>query len=221
MVLQPFDRDYFKALIILLPGFLSYQVMVYFGEGHETKDFEIIAISLAFSIVNYFFAEVIRKIKRTALASGNDTGQLSLSFISLLLAVSLFMGWSAAAIRSNDYILGRLSPSPLVSEHNPLVKLLKECWPVRAKIHLSDDRIYRGLLEYYSFDNDDLQMVLHHITLEDKSGNKTTYDHNQRLIVFKKDIINIEILPLNINACESEETVKATDTTQNSKKGDK
>ena len=217
-MLQPFDRDYFKALIILLPGFLSYQLMGYFGEGAETKDFEIIAISLAFSIVNYFLTEVVCRIKGLGSVREN-TEHLSLSFITLLLAVSLLTGWSSAAIKNKEFVLRHLSPSPLASDNNPLVTVLKECWPVRAKIQLSDDRIYRGILEYYSFDNDDLQLVLHHVTIQEKSGNKTTYnDHNQRLIVFKKNIISMEIRPVNANACETEESVQATGATKGMKK---
>ena len=196
-MLKAFDRDYFMALLILLPGFLSYQVMTYFGERPEVNEFEIIAACLAFSIVVLFFAEGIRRGLRTIRPKAKYFEGVTLGFVAVLIVTALAAGWLAAKIGTSDVLFKLFAPDQTVSTKRPMAKILRDCAPVWAKISMSDGRIYRGFLEYYEGSRANTELILNRFHLEMKGGSVKKPEKKQRLIVFGKDISSIEILPIN------------------------
>lgn len=194
-MLKAFDRDYFMALLILLPGFLSYEVMVYFDDRPDVNEFEIIAACLAFSIVTFFIAESIRQGLRILRPKVQEAKGVTLGFIAVLIMVALVAGWLAAKIGVSDVLFRLFAPDQTVSTKRPMTKILRECAPVQAKVYMSDGRIYRGFLEYYEGSRENTELILNRLKLEMKDGSIKEFEKKQRLIVFGKDISSIEILP--------------------------
>ena len=95
-MLKPFDSEYFRALLILLPGFLSREVAHYFAPfPSKSSDLEILIVCLAFSIVNIMLAigvwsAGVRMSRRSG--DSNEGRQPFGPFIALLLAISLVTG---------------------------------------------------------------------------------------------------------------------------------
>jgi hypothetical protein len=196
-VLKAFDSSYFKALLILLPGFLSYEVLAYFGEVEISGDFAIIAVSLAFSLINVFLVEVARSaFFRISKQEPTDT-TVTLPFVTLLISVSLISGLAASYIAGNDIILKHFSTTKLKSKKTSLMTILDLCDPVVAKIQVADGRVFRGLLEYY----EDNGYVLVDYNVTDSAGRKEEFPPPQRVALFAKDVSSAEFLPLEKGTC--------------------
>ena len=197
IMLKAFDRDYFMALLILLPGFLSYEVMVYFGDRPDVNEFEIIVACLAFSIVIFFITESIRQGLRAMRPKAKEAKGVTLGLIAVLIVTALAAGWLAAKIGASDVLFKLFAPDQTASIKRPMAKILRDCAPIWAKVYMSDGRIYRGFLEYYEGSRENTELILNRLNLEMKDGSIKEFEKKQRLIAFGKDISSIEILPIN------------------------
>src|SRR3989344_164171 len=133
IMLKAFDRDYFMALLILLPGFLSYEVMVYFGDRPDVNEFEIIVACLAFSIVIFFITESIRQGLRAMRPKAKEAKGVTLGLIAVLIVTALAAGWLAAKIGASDVLFKLFAPDQTASIKRPMAKLLRDCAPLWAK----------------------------------------------------------------------------------------
>ena len=115
IMLKAFDRDYFMALLILLPGFLSYEVMVYFGDRPDVNEFEIIVACLAFSIVIFFITESIRQGLRAMRPKAKEAKGVTLGLIAVLIVTALAAGWLAAKIGASDVLFKLFAPDQTAS----------------------------------------------------------------------------------------------------------
>lgn len=207
-MLGPFDKDYFSALLLLLPGFLSWQVMSYFGGTLEAgSDFQIIATSLSFSLFNFvvamgFVALLGRRRAAPDFAEGG--WRASPPFVALLLAIALVSGAAAAWIDRSGAIYKLVAPTARVSHTRPWVSLWEGCRPAWAKIALADGKTYMGFVSYFSDSDDNTELVLsrpHEIAADgERSPLKA-----KRLLLFGKDMARIEVYPVGEdNPCAAE-----------------
>lgn len=207
-MLKAFDSDYFIALLLLMPGFLSRQVMIYFGNSSDGGEFENISASLAFSLVDFVIAMFFWKgyliIRRKSRPEEASLEKITPAFISLLLAVCIIVGLSSAWIDRNGIIYRTFSPSTRVSRTRPWITAWDKCRPAWAKVKLSDGRSYFGYMIYYSDDDKNTELVLNRVSILKKDGKPKKIKAN-RVVLFGKDIVSVEIYPaVGVNGCRDD-----------------
>ncbi len=207
-MLKAFDRDYFVALLLLMPGFLSRQIMAYFGNPPKGGEFEIIASSLALSLFIFTVETLLqggfRRIRRKRNIEEEDSARISSSFVGLLLIISIVSGIGAAWVDSRGFVYKSLSPTPRISRTRPWVTMWERCRPTWARVTLSDGRKYFGYMVYYSEGDENTELVLNRVYLEDKKGQRIKLSA-KRLLLFGKDITSVEALPaVGVDECRDE-----------------
>lgn len=114
---------------------------------------------------------------------------------------SVILGLGATwVLKSGILFTGGISISGL---DNPLTKVFEECKPMKARITLSNGKIYMGVLRYFSYNENitETEIVLTGVDLETKDGERRKKNKSSVLILFGKDISSIEIIPGNF--CKS------------------
>lgn len=208
-MLGPFDKDYFSALLLLLPGFLSWQIMSYFGGTlNAGSDFQIIATSLSFSLFNFVAAMGIAALfgrRPSSVFNFSETGwRASPPFIVLLLCIALSSGASAAWVDRSGIIYQVIAPTSRVSHTRPWVSLWEECRPSWAKVSLGNGKSYIGFVSYFSDSDDNTELVLTRPHEFDEAGERSPLKA-KRLLLFGKDISSIEVYPVgDDNPCATE-----------------
>jgi hypothetical protein len=198
-MLGPFDKDYFSALLLLLPGFVSWQVMSYFGGTLVAAGgFEIVAACLAYSLVNFLFALGVAAPfghKFTSpLAATDGNWRPTPGFAALLLIVAVLTG-SATAWVDRSGIVYQLAPTARISHARPWVKLFESCRPAWAQVITSTGARYMGFVHYFSDSSDETELVLSRVHSVADDGERTPLKA-ARLLLFGKDIRSVELYPV-------------------------
>ena len=96
-------------LVIILPGFLSYTCMTLIAPSAAASDFEIIASSFTFVLVNivlvlpiYFLAMWLRRNSAQIIPSADWKNPANYYFYALLILVSVFTGTAAGVATERD-----------------------------------------------------------------------------------------------------------------------
>ena len=166
-MLKPFDSEYFRALLILLPGFLSREVAHYFAPfPSKSSDLEILIVCLAFSIVNIMLAigvwsAGVRMSRRSG--DSNEGRQPFGPFIALLLAISLVTGWSWSRIDESEWIYSAI-PSGRVRSKLPVFgKSMQENDQANGSmvvLEMKNGKRYWGWPRYYEVGPDEQAVYL-------------------------------------------------------------
>jgi hypothetical protein len=169
-MLQAFDHNYFKALLILMPGFLTQRIYAYFATTTKASDFEVIASALAFSIVNFAIAVAIWRI------FGGDLGAAGIPghFIALLLGVTVATGLAWVWVDSSGIVYRWAPVTSRVSNTSPWATSLRENvvrWKAMVRVQVKDGDVYHGWPYYFSEDGEGKnQLFLKPAFLEDQTG---------------------------------------------------
>lgn len=192
---EKYDQKYFWSILLLLPGFLSYEIIAIFSRAPELGEFELLAACLSFSLINYFFAEFIYFIGTICcVRSENERRGLTLGYLSVLLGVTLLTGTVSAYINDSDALYGLYRNTSKISLERPFIKTLRECRPAFAKVYLSDGRKYSGFVVLYSEAKSDIEIVLNRATSYQADNSEKEYEAERHVVLFGKDIVTIEIL---------------------------
>lgn len=203
-IIGSYNKDYFIALLILLPGFLSYEIVTLFSNTLKFSEFETIAACFTFSLVNYFIAVGLAKIY--FYFRKISTSNFGFGFFSFLIMISIVSGLGATWVADSD-VLFKIGLMNRVSLNRPVIRVIRDCKPVQAKVYMLDGRIYRGHLKYYSGDNKLSEFVLHKVIVESKPNKNgetkmTPINSKQHIIIFGKDTKGLEILPYGKRSCK-------------------
>ena len=200
-MLKSFDRDYFVALLLLLPGFLSLQTMLYFGGSLPGRggDFQTITTSLAFSLINFVivlgFYELSAKMRAIADSEQRSLTSVSPGFIAGLVVVAVLTGTAAAWVDRSGIIYKVISPTARVSQSRPWVVLWEQCQPTWAQVTLRDGKTYLGFVNSFSDDASITELVLDRVYRIDESGERSKLKA-ERLLLFGSNISSIEVMPV-------------------------
>jgi len=169
-MLKAFDHDYFKALLILMPGFLTQRIYAYFATTSKLSDFEVVASALAFSIVNFVTALALWRLFRGSREAEHIHG----GFIALLLGVTVAVGLAWVKIDSSAVIYRWLPVTSRVTNTSPWATSFRENlvrWKAMVRVHVKDGNVYHGWPYYFSEEGEGKnQLLLKPAFVEDADG---------------------------------------------------
>lgn len=123
-MLKDVGKDSLVGLLLLLPGFLTRQTMAYLGNTAGAGDFEIIATSLAFSLLNLPLVLLVWKVAtRSPSTPDSDAGLVSIRLVAgagCILLVAVLMGVAAERIDRTGAFY-RAVGSKKVSQERPWI----------------------------------------------------------------------------------------------------
>ncbi len=200
-MLKSFDRDYFVALLLLLPGFLSLQTMLYFGGSLPGRggDFQTITTSLAFSLINFVlvlgFYGLSAKLRLLADSQLPSLTAVTPGFVGGLVIIAVLTGTAAAWVDRSGIVYKIISPTARVSQSRPWVVLWEQCRPTWAQVTLSGGETYLGFVNSFSDDASITELVLDRVHRIDEDGERHKLKA-ERLFLFGNNIASIEVLPV-------------------------
>ncbi len=169
-MLKAFDRDYFKALLILMPGFITQRVYAYFATSEKLSDMEVVASALAFSIINFGIAVAAWR----TLARGREAERVHGGFIALVVGVSVFVGLAWAKVDSGGLIYKWSPITVRVSNTSPWATTFRENqknWKALVRVHVKEGNIYHGYPHFFSENGDGHnQLFLMPAYIEEEDG---------------------------------------------------
>ena len=122
-------------LLLLLPGFVSYGVATLIAPAQQTSDFEVIASSFTYLVINIVIAVVltigIPKFRKLW-SQPQKHIVATATFIFVLLVTSVFTGYASGVMQERDIIFGIMKSIPLMpnpiqdSAQSPLDRILRQ-----------------------------------------------------------------------------------------------